>query len=281
VNTLEGWISLHRSIQEHWLYQERRVFSKYEAWIDMIMMASHKDNRFLLGKELVEVKRGSFITSELKLMDRWRWSKAKVRNFLNLLEEDKMILKKSDKKKTTLTIVNYNDYQDGETTQRPQKDHTETTKRPQKDTINNVNNDNNVNNKDIEYSMQNIIDAWNDLKLTQIKSIKPNTNRFKLLNVRVREYGESEVIKAIETIKHCPFLLGQSQSGWIITFDWFIKPNNFLKVLEGTYMNNGASDKAKNKNNQNLQGAYKSVSNDDLENLLINKRDRSRSEDSI
>ena len=85
MNTLEGWISLHRSIQEHWLYQERRVFSKYEAWIDMIMMASHKDNRFLLGKELVEVKRGSFITSELKLMDRWRWSKAKVRNFLNLL----------------------------------------------------------------------------------------------------------------------------------------------------------------------------------------------------
>ena len=110
------------------------------------MMASHKDNRFLLGKELVEVKRGSFITSELKLMDRWRWSKAKVRNFLNLLEEDKMILKKSDKKKTTITIVNYNDYQDKETTPRPHEDHMKTIRRPQENTNKNDKNDKNEKN---------------------------------------------------------------------------------------------------------------------------------------
>ena len=30
---------------------------------------------------------------------------------------------------------------------------------------------------------------------------------------------------------------------WVITFDWFIKPNNFIKVLEGNYddMPNGSS----------------------------------------
>ena len=96
---MDGWIKVHRSIQEHWLYQEKRVFSKYVAWLDMIMLTNHKDNKFLLGKELIDVERGSFVTSELKLMDRWNWSKTKVRNFLNLLEEDKMILKKSDKKR--------------------------------------------------------------------------------------------------------------------------------------------------------------------------------------
>ncbi|WP_313568794.1 hypothetical protein [Acetoanaerobium noterae] len=140
---MEGWIKVHRSIQEHWLYQEKRVFSKYEAWLDMIMLTNHKDNKFLLGKELIEVERGSFVTSELKLMDRWNWSKTKVRNFLNLLEEDKMILKKSDKKKTTITIVNYNDYQDKETTPRPHEDHTKTIRRPQENTNKNEKNDKN------------------------------------------------------------------------------------------------------------------------------------------
>lgn len=91
------------------------------------MMANHEDRKILLGNELIEIKRGSFITSELKLMNRWGWSKTKVRNFLELLESDNMVIKKADTKKTTLTIVNYNDYQDTGTTEEPEKDQEETT----------------------------------------------------------------------------------------------------------------------------------------------------------
>ena len=141
----EGWISVHRSLQCHWLWAEK-PFSKGQAWIDMLMMANHADKKFLLGKELVEVKTGSFITSELKLHEKWGWSKTKVRNFLEVLETDGMIVKKTDRKKTTITIENYSSFQNSQTTQRPVKDHTKTSERPQKDTNNNVNNDNNVNN---------------------------------------------------------------------------------------------------------------------------------------
>ncbi|WP_019243680.1 MULTISPECIES: hypothetical protein [Bacillus] len=150
----QGWISLHRKIQDHPLFLEKRSFSKFEAWIDLLLLANHKDNKVLLGNEYIVVERGSFITSELKLMDRWGWSKTKVRSFLKLLEEDSMIVKKTDKKKTTLTICHYSDYQNSETTKEPQKNHKETTKEPQKDTNNNVNNDNNENNdnkKDINH----------------------------------------------------------------------------------------------------------------------------------
>jgi hypothetical protein len=42
-----------------------------------------------MGNEVLNVQRGSFITSELKLMDRWGWSKSKVRAFLKLLEKEK------------------------------------------------------------------------------------------------------------------------------------------------------------------------------------------------
>ena len=76
---MEGWVKLHRKIQDHWLWQDK-PFDKRSAWIDMLLMANHDDNKFLLGNVLVEVQRGSFITSELKLMERWGWSKTKVRS---------------------------------------------------------------------------------------------------------------------------------------------------------------------------------------------------------
>lgn len=138
----QGWISIHRQLQSHWLWDDK-PFSKGQAWIDMLLLANHSDNKFLLGNELLEVKTGSFVTSELKLMDRWGWSKAKVRAFLTMLEQDGMIIKKTDRKKTTIFIEKYSVFQDIETTERPRKNHKKTTKEPQKDTNNN---DNNVNN---------------------------------------------------------------------------------------------------------------------------------------
>lgn len=95
---MQGWISLHRRIVDHWIWQEK-PFDKRSAWIDLLIIANHQENKFLLGNELIEVQRGSFVTSELKLMERWGWSKTKLRNFIKLLEEDGMIIKKTDKKR--------------------------------------------------------------------------------------------------------------------------------------------------------------------------------------
>lgn len=141
---MQGWISLHRQIQHHWLWEDK-PFSKGQAWIDLLLLANHEDSKFLLGNSIVSAKRGEVITSELKLMSRWGWSKTKVRSFLGLLEKDGMIEKNSDNKKTALKILNYEDWQDVKTAKEPQKNRTETEQRPQKDTINNDNNDNNDN----------------------------------------------------------------------------------------------------------------------------------------
>lgn len=108
---MTGWISLHRSIENHWTFKENRKFSKFEAWIDILLMVNHKDKKIVLGNELVFVKRGQKITSIRKLCERWSWSNNKVKNFLKLLEEDGMLIAKSDAKKTLLTVVNYDIYQ--------------------------------------------------------------------------------------------------------------------------------------------------------------------------
>lgn len=110
----QGWITIHRSIREHWLYEEKRAFSKYEAWIDLLMDANHTSKKTLIDGQLEEVNRGQNITSIRKLCVRWNWSNNKVTRFLNLLQEDGMIIWKSDTKKTAITIVNYDFYQSGQ-----------------------------------------------------------------------------------------------------------------------------------------------------------------------
>ncbi|MGG5376006.1 hypothetical protein IGI57_002513 [Enterococcus sp. DIV0213j] len=141
----KGWVAVHRSIRDHWLYQEKRVFSKYEAWLDLVMDANHKRNKFVFDGNLVEVERGQKITSIRQLSERWRWSRTKVTDFLILLEKDGMLVRKSDSKKTVITIVNYDFYQNQEN----KESHSSDTEKPQKSTNNNDktmnNNDNNNN----------------------------------------------------------------------------------------------------------------------------------------
>jgi DNA replication protein DnaD len=128
------------------------------------MMANHKANKFVLGNELVELEKGQFVTSELKLMERWDWGKAKLRSFLDLLEKDEMIVKKSDRKKTVITICNYGVYHDYETENRPQADHEQTTSRPIADTNKNVKNVKNE--KELKTSSPNF--SIEDMKNTKL-----------------------------------------------------------------------------------------------------------------
>lgn len=97
-----------------------------------------------------------------------------------------------------------------------------------------------------------VINKWNELGLQKLVAINPNTNRSKLLNARIKEYGVEKILEAINNISKSSFLKGQNNKGWIITFDWLIKPNNFLKVLEGNY-NNGGEANAGGKSNGNRE----------------------------
>lgn len=88
-------------------------------------------------------------------------------------------------------------------------------------------------------SIEKVMEKWNLLGISNISCIK-NT-RQKLLKARIKEHGTDNVINAIGNIEKSSFLKGQNDRGWVITFDWFVKPNNFIKVLEGNYDDNNGS----------------------------------------
>lgn len=145
-----GWISIHRKIQDDWLWEEK-PFSKGQAWIDLLLMVNHDDNTIIFDGKPMQISRGSCITSMQKLCDRWGWSNTKVKNFLKILEKDeKILLKIAPRKATALTIVNYNKYQDtdiSKNTTETSREHQESIRKASGEHINNnVNNVNNVNN---------------------------------------------------------------------------------------------------------------------------------------
>ena len=191
------------------------------------------------------MKRGEKITSIRLLSERWGWSTTKTKKFLNVLQNEKMLTYKSNTKNTVYSIVNYNDYQDfkkyksnTEVTQKKHRSNTEVTQKNTNNNDNNDNNDNNIfNNLSIDKLFVPLIQKWNELPdtISKISTLKKDTQRYKMLSQRINEYGSDKILEAIEQIKRSSFLLGKNDRGWTITFEWFVRPNNFVKVLEGNY----------------------------------------------
>lgn len=91
--------------------------------------------------------------------------------------------------------------------------------------------------------VQQIINEWNTLEEFGINPVKRMTpKREQAVKARIRQNHMDDILEAIENIRHSSFLQGQNKEGWMITFDWFLKPGNFAKVFEGNYL-----DKSGNK----------------------------------
>ena len=90
----------------------------------------------------------------------------------------------------------------------------------------------------VQKDIKAVIEAWNQLPLNKVTTIKSGTKRHDALVARIRQYGIESVLEAVNMISQSPFLLGQ-KTDFIITFDWFVRPNNFIKVYEGNYLDRG------------------------------------------
>tara|TARA_R110002012_G_scaffold55981_4_gene143021 strand:- start:3584 stop:4384 length:801 start_codon:yes stop_codon:yes gene_type:complete len=132
-----GWISLHRKILNNPILSRGRVYSRFEAFVYMLLRANHSENKCVIGNQLINIKTGSFITSQKKLIKEFNWGSTKLRGFLKLLETDNMIETKTTTYSTMITIINYGSYQNLETTNKEQKNNNQTANKLQSNTNNN------------------------------------------------------------------------------------------------------------------------------------------------
>lgn len=104
-----GWIKLHRSIREHWIFQDPVLL---RIWLDILLTVNHEPAKVRVKNIIVEIGRGQHWTSIKKLAVRWGLDTKTVRTKLHLLENDGMIYVDSRTGYgTLLTVRNYEVYQ--------------------------------------------------------------------------------------------------------------------------------------------------------------------------
>ena len=94
---------------------------------------------------------------------------------------------------------------------------------------------------------QQIMDAYNLLPLSNI--IELTDKRKKDLARVYKKYGKDAISTVFNNINNSGFLIGENDRGWKADFDWIFKASNFIKILEGRYLQ---SNKAKEKVTNNI-----------------------------
>ena len=99
---MSSFIKLNRDFfsTEHW--KEKRVFSKAEAYIDLLRIAPYKEENGL--------RKGEFILPRREMESRWLWSGTKISNYLKELSEKDIIFVKNTGKNIVYSFIRYEDY---------------------------------------------------------------------------------------------------------------------------------------------------------------------------
>lgn len=113
-------------------------------------------------------------------------------------------------------------------------------------------NDNEISNKNEKEPHEKIFEKFNEV-CTGLPSIQKLTpTRITAINQRINEYGLEKVLEVIDMVAESRFMNGENRNGWKSDFDWIFKASNFLKIIEGNYVN-------------------KNVKTESLSNFTINK----------
>lgn len=167
-----GWIKLHRKIQDNPLWR-CEPFTRGQAWVDLLLLANHNDNFFYKRGVKVDIQRGQVGVSEVGLSDRWKWSRNKVRKFLNDLEKEQQIKQQKTNVTQIVTIINYSQYQEKEQQTEQQKDTKRTAEGQQKDTNKNDKNVKKEKNEKKRFSPPSLTEIQNYFK-EKIKEMNSN-----------------------------------------------------------------------------------------------------------
>lgn len=105
-----GWIKLHRQIMENEFYFSER-FTKTQAWIDLLLLATHRERSIFIRGIEIKLKPGELCYSQVSLSERWKWNRRTTKKFISELENCGMIHNRISRITTVISIIKWEKYQ--------------------------------------------------------------------------------------------------------------------------------------------------------------------------
>lgn len=107
-----GYMPLWRKFFDHKFWSEKRVFSKAEAWIDILSQTQYEaePKQRLINGQLVVQNYGEAILSTRYCAQRWGWHKTACRRYFILLEKMEQIEQKCVHNVNIITVINFKCY---------------------------------------------------------------------------------------------------------------------------------------------------------------------------
>lgn len=202
----KGWVKLWRDQFNNWI--SKKPFCDGYAWSYLYSRANHKKKMVNFRNEYIEVERGQFLTSKLKLQEIFGWTRRHIENLLKALKNDEMITYRVTNRYIIITIINYEKYQS-------------------KEEQNDIQNDNQVTNRR-QTGLKRGTTNKNDKNVKKKKfldSILLTTEEYKKL---INEYGEGIIEKKIEDLQRYIARTGKKYASHYLTIKAWLRKDEAI-----------------------------------------------------
>jgi len=109
----QGWIKLHRKLIESTIFSSEKGL---KIWIWCLLKANHEGKDVFKGRHKIHILPGQFVTGRNTANEELKMAVGTIWFWLDQLEVDKYIERKSTNKYSVITVLNYNQYQETERT---------------------------------------------------------------------------------------------------------------------------------------------------------------------
>ena len=256
-----GYITIPMVVLNGWVGQDERYL---KWWMWLRREAAWADREVCHNRQTVYLQMRQVLVTVNLLVKQWGVSKPTVIRFLQRLEQDKLIEREKDTRKTIITItpLGWADLEVKPVVKSEVKSEVKVDHDVDRQAYHShlVNRENNIiaggqsardtreeavaNNLELDFEKDDfdeVVVFFNEQmkgkKIPQVVVKTPERRQAYTRLIAETQVDIDSVKQAIMNAAESDFLNGSGQKGWIADFDWIMVPQHFLKVLENFYRN--------------------------------------------
>ena len=256
-----GYITIPMVVLNGWVGQDERYL---KWWMWLRREAAWADREICHNRQTVYLQMRQVLVTVNLLVKQWGVSKPTVIRFLQRLEQDKLIEREIDTRKTIITItpLGWADLEVKPVVKSEVKSEVKVDQQLDRQAYHShlLYRENNIiaggqsardtreeavaNNLELEFEKDDfdeVVVFFNEQmkgkKIPQVVVKTPERRQAYTRLIAETQVDIDSVKQAIRNAAESDFLNGSGQKGWIADFDWIMVPQHFQKVLENFYRN--------------------------------------------